>query len=246
VASANPEDYTNRGRIITPLKDRYGAQIRTHYPRTLEHEMRIMEQERTRVEDVGVKVVTPQYMREVIAEITTLARRSPDINQRSGVSVRVSIANYETLDSNALRRAIRCKEAQAAPRMRALGFLVASTVGKSEMETVEEGSESRTLEGLTKKAVSNVFGRYFTVQEFDDLVHRFEEGLVIETSDMLPSAEYARKIGELPELAAGVRKLGLGESPAAVASAVEFILEGLHLNRRLNRDRVEGKTRYRG
>ncbi|MEK7872605.1 MAG: magnesium chelatase, partial [Chloroflexota bacterium] len=91
VASANPEDYTNRGRIITPLKDRYGAQIRTHYPRTLEHEMHIMEQERTQVEDVGVKVMTPLFMREIIAEITTLARRSSDINQRSGVSVRVSI-----------------------------------------------------------------------------------------------------------------------------------------------------------
>ncbi len=246
VASANPEDYTNRGRIITPLKDRYGAQIRTHYPRTLEHEMYIMEQERTRVEDVGVKVVTPPFMREIIAEITTLARRSSDINQRSGVSVRVSIANYETLTSNALRRAIRCKEEEAVPRVSDLAFLVASTVGKIEMETVEDGSEGRTLEGLTKKAVSNVFGRRFTVHEFDDLVRRFEEGLVIETSDTLPSAEYTQKMSEVPELAEGVRRLDLGESPAAVASGVEFILEGLHLNRRLNRDRVEGKTRYRG
>src|SRR6266566_9493655 len=88
VSSANPEDYTNRGRIITPLKDRYGAQIRTHYPRTVEHEIGIMEQERLRFEDDDYKVVVPQYMKEIVAEISRLARRSPDVNQRSGVSVR--------------------------------------------------------------------------------------------------------------------------------------------------------------
>ena len=105
VATANPEDYTNRGRIITPLKDRYGAQIRTHYPRTIEDEITIMEQERSHFPN-ETDIITPQYMKQIIAEITALARRSPDINQRSGVSVRVSISNYETLVSNALRRAI--------------------------------------------------------------------------------------------------------------------------------------------
>ncbi|MBI4308598.1 MAG: magnesium chelatase [Chloroflexi bacterium] len=246
VASANPEDYTNRGRIITPLKDRYGAQIRTHYPRTLEQEIQIVEQERTSVDDIGIRVVMPVYMREIIAEITNLARRSSDINQRSGVSVRVSIANDETLVSNAVRRAIRCTEEQAIPRISDLGYLIASTAGKIEMESVEEGSENRVLEQLTKKAVANIFGRYFNVHDFDDLVRRFEEGLVMETSDMTPSAEYAQKAREVPEFAGGLRKLGVDEHPASIASAVEFILEGLHLNRRLNRDRVEGKIRYRG
>jgi len=162
------------------------------------------------------------------------------------VSVRVSIANDETLVSNALRRAIRCGEEQATPRVSDLGYLVASTAGKIEMESVEEGAESRILEQLTKKAVANIFGRYFTVHDFDDLVRRFEEGLVMETSDAMPSTEYAQRVREVPEFAAGLRKLDAGERPASIASAVEFVLEGLHLNRRLNRDRVEGKLRYRG
>ncbi|PYM61862.1 MAG: hypothetical protein DMD79_11825, partial [Candidatus Rokuibacteriota bacterium] len=119
IASANPEDYTNRGRIITPLKDRFGAQIRTHYPRAIEHEILIVEQEATRFAADGYPVEVPDYMREIVAELTHLARRSPEISQRSGVSVRVSITNYETLVSNALRRAIRLGERPAVPRDRA-------------------------------------------------------------------------------------------------------------------------------
>ena len=127
VASANPEDYTNRGRIITPLKDRYGAQIRTHYPKNPESEIEIMEQERTHFEDDGDRRVdVPQYMKEIVAEITRLARRSPDINQRSGVSVRASIADYEALLANAMRRAIRLegeggRAAGERPAVRAAG-----------------------------------------------------------------------------------------------------------------------------
>src|SRR4051812_12312125 len=117
VASANPEDYTNRGRIITPLKDRAGSQIRTHYPRTVEHEIEIMEQERMVFSDNGIEVTVPQYMREIVAELTHLARKHPDISQRSGVSVRVSVANYENLISNAVKRAIRLGEKNAAPRV---------------------------------------------------------------------------------------------------------------------------------
>src|SRR3954454_13093860 len=117
IASANPEDYTNRGRIITPLKDRFGSQIRTHYPRTVEHEMDIMEQERGIFVDEQYETIMPPYMREIVAEVTHLARKSPDISQRSGVSVRVSVANYENMLSSALRRAIRLRERQVAPRI---------------------------------------------------------------------------------------------------------------------------------
>ena len=123
VSSANPEDYTNRGRIITPLKDRYGVQIRTHYPRAVEHEIGIMEQERMRFDD-EFKVVVPQFMKEIVAEITRLARRSPDINQRSGVSVRASIANYESLLANAQRRAITTREQQVVPRVSDLPYVI--------------------------------------------------------------------------------------------------------------------------
>ncbi|MFQ5473115.1 MAG: magnesium chelatase, partial [Dehalococcoidia bacterium] len=151
VASANPEDYTNRGRIITPLKDRYGAQIRTHYPTNPEIEIEIMEQERFRFdEDIPVKV--PQYMKEIVAEITRLARRSPDVNQRSGVSVRASIADYESLLANALRRAIRLKEKAVVPRVSDLPYVLPALTGKLEFETVEEGREEQIVERLIQGA----------------------------------------------------------------------------------------------
>ena len=148
VATANPEDYTNRGRIVTPLKDRYGAQIHTHYPRTLDEEIAIMDQERNRFPDED-RVVVPEFMTEIVAEVTARARSSNEINQRSGVSVRVSISNYETLISNALRRSIRHGEDIACPRISDLPYLIASLGGKIEMETFGEGREDRLVEDLT-------------------------------------------------------------------------------------------------
>ena len=245
VASANPEDYTNRGRIITPLKDRYGAMARTHYPKSMEHELEIMEQEAQQPDIPGTKLSVPYYMKEVIAEFTVLARRSPDINQRSGVSVRVSIDNYESIMSNALRRALRLGEEHAVPRISDLPYILASTSGKLELESVEEGRETRLIEELTKKALLTVFGRYFSVHDFDEQVLKFEEGAVVETSDMMPVREYVRKARQLGGFGEELKRLGVDENPAAIASAVEFILEGLHLNRRLNRDKVEGRYRYR-
>ncbi|MBI4215980.1 MAG: magnesium chelatase [Chloroflexi bacterium] len=245
VASANPEDYTNRGRIITPLKDRYGAQIRTHYPKTMEHEIAIMEMERTNFEDKDLKVSVPPYMRDIVAELTSLARRSPDINQRSGVSVRVSIANFESMVANAQRRAIRLGERQVSPRVSDLPFLLASTAGKIELETAEDGREEKVLEDLTRKAVLNVFNRFFRPADFDDLLAKFEAGLAIEVSDLQLSSDYVKLVRESASLREGVKKLGGGEDPAAIASAIEFILEGLHLHRRLNKDKLAGKARYR-
>src|SRR5947199_7014735 len=112
VASANPEDYTNRGRIITPLKDRFGAQIRTHYPLDTDHEITIIDQERRPLDVPGYRIECPEFMTEIVAEISQQARVSPQVNQRSGVSVRLSIANFETLTANALRRAIRNGETE--------------------------------------------------------------------------------------------------------------------------------------
>ncbi len=246
VASANPEDYTNRGRIITPLKDRYGAQIRTHYPKNQELEIQIMDHERARFDDDEIKTVVPKYMKEVVAEITALARRSPDVNQRSGVSVRVSIDNYETMISNAMRRAVLLGEDQAVPRISDLPALTTSTMGKLEMESIEDGREGKVLEEITKKAVVNVFGRHFSVHDFDDLVKKFEEGTTAEVSDMMHAKDYTKKMKEFGATAEAFKKLGVEDTPAGIASGVEFILEGLHLNRRLNRDKVDGKTRYRG
>ncbi|MBI4298534.1 MAG: magnesium chelatase [Chloroflexi bacterium] len=245
VATANPEDYTNRGRIITPLKDRYGAQIRTHYPRTSDEEIEIVEQERSRFADSEENVKVPVYIKDIIAEFTSLARRSPDINQRSGVSVRVSIANYETLVSNAFKRSLQHKEGFAVPRISDLPAILASTTGKIELESVEEGREARIIEELTKKAVLNVFGRYFNVRDFDTLIQKFEQGLAVETGSDIPSKSYKQLLKDLEGISIALERLQVKDEPAAIASAIEFVLDGLHLSRKLNRDRVEGRFRYR-
>jgi len=247
VASANPEDYTNRGRIITPLKDRYGAQIRTHYPKNVEAEIAIMEQERTPFdEDEEAPVNVPAYMKEIVAEVTRLARRSPDINQRSGVSVRASIADYEALLANAFRRAIRLNEKEIVPRVSDLPYLVPAISGKLEFETVEEGREEQVIDRLLQGAVLAVFNRYFSLGELEATVAKFKAGYAVEVGDQTPSAEYAKLMKQTEGMDAAIEKLGAGESKPAVASAVEFVLEGLHLNKRLNKDKVGGRYQYRG
>jgi magnesium chelatase subunit I len=245
VASANPEDYTNRGRIITPLKDRFGSQIRTHYPRTLEHEIDIMEAERQTFPSEGYEVVVPQYMKEIIAEFSQLARKSPDISQRSGVSARVSITNYENLLSSAFRRSVRLGERQVTPRVSDLSAIVASTTGKIELESSGDQRDEKVIDKLIQGAVLNVWKRYFLIQEFDDVVQRFDNGLSVEVSDSSPSMSYVQQLSDVQSLKAAVAKLGATGSPASIAAALEFILEGLHLNRKLNKDRVAGALRYR-
>ena len=253
VASANPEDYTSRGRIITPLKDRLGSQIRTHYPRTLEHEMAIVRQEKHRfeVEDGVPAIVMPGFMEELVAELTHLARRSPEISQRSGVSVRVSVANAEVLEAAALKRAVRLGEPVAAPRVSDLGAVVASTVGKVELESIgDDAPEERIVERLITKALHTTFNRHASLDELEGVVEAFEDGFTVETGDRTPAREYVAWMREVPGLEDSVRRLGAfdvtdgAEEPAVVASAVEFLLEGLHLARRLNKDRVPGGTVY--
>jgi magnesium chelatase subunit I len=248
VASANPEDYTSRGRIITPLKDRLGSQIRTHYPHTIDDEIQIMLQERTQLAGEGIpELIEPTFMLELIAELSQLARRSPDVSQRSGVSVRVSIANLETVSASAVKRAVRLGEAQAAPRISDLPALVASTAGKLELETLsDEMPEERVVDRLLARAIHNVFARYLDVNDLDEIVEAFEAGLVLETGDLTRSSDYVRWLRETPGLDEAVAHLGGTNGSAAVtASAVEFVFEGLHLNRRLNKDRSGGGGRYR-
>src|SRR6187399_273321 len=201
VASANPEDYTSRGRIITPLKDRLGSQIRTHYPRTLDHEMAIVRQEKHRfgVAEGAPVVVVPGFMEELVAELTHLARRSPEISQRSGVSVRVSVANQEVLEAAALKRAVRLGEAVAAPRVSDLGAVIASTVGQVELESVgDEAPEERIVERLITKAIFATFTRRASLEELDPIVDAFEDGFTVETGDLTPSREYVAWMREVP------------------------------------------------
>jgi magnesium chelatase subunit I len=254
VASANPEDYTSRGRIITPLKDRLGTQARTHYPRTLEHELEIVHQEKQRFEagDGEPAIVVPAFMEELLAELTQLARRSPEISQRSGVSVRVTVANAEVMEAAALRRAVRLGESVASPRVSDLGAVIASTVGKIELESVgDDAPEERIVERLITKALYATFGRRVAIDDLDDVVLAFEDGLVVETGDGVPSREYVGWMREVPGLHEAVRRLGAfdvtdgAEEPGVAASGVEFILEGLHLSRRINKDRAGSGTVYR-
>ena len=253
IASANPEDYTSRGRIITPLKDRFGAQIRTHYPEETATEIAIMEQESAPIfGDSGeavaagaVPVHVPGFMKEIVAELSQLARRSSEVSQRSGVSVRVTIANHETLAATALKRAVRLGEPTAAPRVSDLPAVVASTAGKIELETLgDEAREDRVVEKLLQRSVVNVFNRHFALSELASLVERFETGATADVGEYVTSLAHEKLVGELPELRRAVGRLEVGESPASVASGVEFILEGLHLNRRLNKERRAGGVRY--
>ena len=244
IASANPEDYTSRGRIITPLKDRFGSQVRTHYPLTVGEEMQIMEQERNPVPE-DFELIFPNFMKEIVAELTHLARRSPHISQSSGVSVRMSIANFENLASNAVRRAARLGESIAVPRITDLAYLTSSTAGRVEIEALDEGKEEQVLSRLERGAISAVFSRYFSAAHFDGLVSRFEDGTMLEVGEGIGARAYARAIGDFPEMASALKKLSLPDRPEVRASVIEFLLEGLHLNKRLNKDEVEGRAVYR-
>ena len=248
VASANPEDYTNRGRIITPLKDRFGSQVRTHYPLEVETEVAIVEQEARPLDVDGVRVSVPDYMSELVATLTHLARESSHVNQRSGVSVRLSVANQEVLVANATRRALRQGERDVSPRVSDLDALAASTMGKIEIETLEDGREEQIAEHLLRSAVLTVFKRRVPPASLREVVVAFEEGATVSTGDDVAAAELARLVEDVPALREPVAALAGGdESPAALASAVELVLEGLHLSKRLNKDALAsgGGATYR-
>jgi magnesium chelatase subunit I len=236
VATANPEDYTHRGRIVSPLKDRFGTQVRTHYPEDPAEEIGIMDQEaRPPAGEIPVRV--PAFMKEVLAALTSELRRSPHVNQRSGVSVRFSIGNLETLQAAAIRRAARAGEPEAVPRPCDLPAVLEASEGRIEFDTVEEGREEEILLRALSGAILRVFRRRLSGFDFGPLLHRFGEGLVARTSDLTPAGEFLDQFGQLPGLARLLSRLGVEEeSPGVAASAMEFALEGLHLSRRLNRD----------
>ena len=246
VASANPEDYTNRGRIITPLKDRFGAQIRTHYPLDTDLELAVVDQEARPLDVPGLRVEVPDYMAEIVATVSHEARASAHVNQRSGVSVRLTIANYETMVANAARRALRLGETVVVPRVSDLEALPASTAGKVEIETLDEGDEGAVLERILKASVLTVFRRRCPMDRFRDALAEFDGGTILHTGDDVPSADYVAALATLPALRAAVVPLAGGENPAAIASAVELVLEGLHLSRRLNKDAAGSRATYRG
>jgi magnesium chelatase subunit I len=248
VASANPEDYTNRGRIITPLKDRFGAQIRTHYPMDVPTEIAIAEQEARSLDGAaaGLRSSVPPYLAEVVATLSHLARSSPHVNQRSGVSVRLTVSNSETLLANATRRALRLGESEVVPRVSDLEALVPSTMGKIEVETLEDGRDEIIVENLVKAALLTVFKGRFNVGDLRAVVAAFDEGRIVHAGDDVPSSTYVELVAGVPDLREPVSALTADdESAASVAAAVEFLLEGLHLSKRLNKDAAGGRSAYR-
>ncbi len=260
VASANPEDYTNRGRIITPLKDRFGAQIRTHYPLDTDTEAAIVEQEAEPLADSAdgvpgdaaseLALTVPSFMSEIVVRLTHEARASSLVSQRSGVSVRVSITNHETMVANAVRRALRAGGDHAVPRVTDLEALTASTAGKVEIETLEDGRDAEVLERLLRTAVLAVFRDRVPPITHGEVVDAFDDGLVVDVGEDVDDAAYLKLLDRIPALAATVRALvGDGgsheESPELLASGVELVLEGLHLNRRLNKDTVGARAQFR-
>ena len=246
-ASANPEDYTNRGRIITPLKDRFGAQIRTHYPLDAATELTIVEQEVELPDDIAVSV--PEFMGEIIATFSQLARASSHVNQRSGVSVRLSVANYETLVANAMRRSLRTNERLVVPRVSDLDALASSTTGKIEFETLGDGRESEILEHLVRAAVLTVFKDSVPPITHRAVIEAFDNGVSASAGEDISSADYLALLKSMPALDAPVQALLAdepdAEAPEVVASAIEFVLEGLHLSKRLNKDAAGGRAQYR-
>jgi magnesium chelatase subunit I len=246
VATANPDDYTHRGRIVSPLKDRFGTQVRTHYPETPREEIRIMDQE-ARSPAGGAPVRVPVFMKEIVAALTQELRRSPHVNHRSGISVRYSIGNLETLVAAAVRRAARAGEPEAVPRVVDLPAVLASSEGRVEFDTIEEGREDEILTRALRSAELEVFRRRLSGHDFGPLLARFEPGFAVETSDVTPASDLLARVGELPGLAKLLERLGVEEeSPGVAASALEFALEGLHLSRRLNKDAADGVAVYEG
>jgi magnesium chelatase subunit I len=246
VASANPDDYTNRGRIITPLKDRFGSQIRTHYPLEISTEIAVVRQESRNASVGNVTVRIPSFMEEIIATVSHLARASTKINQRSGVSVRLTTSNQELMCANAMRRALKAKEQEVAPRVCDLDALAASTAGKIEIDVIDDSREGQVFDQLVRGAVLQVAKQRISPEKFRLVTEEFVEGKVVQTGEDISSADYVALLKTMPGLRGVVTDLVDGDESAAVlASAIEFVLEGLHLSKRLNKDATAGKAIYR-
>ncbi len=243
VASANPEDYTNRGRIITPLKDRFGAEIRTHYPLRLSDEVDLVEQE------ANLQATVPAHIFEIIARFTRQVRESPAIDARSGVSARFAVAGTETVAASALRRAVITGEETPVARVCDLVGMVPSLRGKVEFEVSEEGREEEILAHLLRRAVAETWRRRLGSVDLSALVNRFDEGATVETGELVTARDLLERIGQVDGLARIISALGdedRAESPGIAAAALELALEGLFLTRRISKDEVPGRTVYGG
>ena len=251
IASANPEDYTNRGRIITPLKDRFGAEVRTHYPLRLDDEVTLIRQEAVLAwaEQPLGRPLIPGHLLEVIARFTRAVRESPQIDARSGVSARFGIAAAETVGASAVRRAAVCGEEVPVARVADLPAVVPVSLGKVEFDQLEEGRELELLKHLLRRSVAETWRARLAGTDLSGLLHRFDEGGTVETGDLVPAGDLLARVGPVPGLAQLLRRLGddsAAETPGLAAAALEFAMEGLHLSKRLAKEELPGRTVYGG
>jgi magnesium chelatase subunit I len=262
VASANPEDYTNRGRIITPLKDRFGAEIRTHYPIDLDDELQLIAQEAAVLWDSpdagagstsdiahGAPLV-PSHLLEVVARFARAVREAPQVDQRSGVSARFAIAAVETLAASAVRRAAITGETIAVARVSDLPSIVPASRGKVEFDDADSGREFEVLEHLLRRAVAETSRARLAGLDLRSLQAKFDDGLLVQSGDTVSADALLEQLGTIPGLADLLERLepdSVHEGPATVgiaAAAVEFALEGLYLNKRLAKESGGGRTVY--
>ncbi len=246
VASANPDDYTSRGRIVTPLKDRFGAQVRTHYPPGLDDELALIRQEA----DLPPGTTVPSHLLEAVARFTRLVRASNRVDHGSGVSVRFSVAAAETLAASALRRAALVGEEVPVARVCDLAGVAEPLLGKVEFEAGAQGREASVLETLLRRAVAETFRARLGDADLEPLSDRFTGGGTVESGDLVGAAELLRRVGTVPGLS-GLMERAAPESadgpptPGLAAAVVEFALEGLYLERRLSKDTVPDGGVYR-
>ncbi|MVA74989.1 magnesium chelatase [Auraticoccus sp. F435] len=251
VASANPEDYTNRGRIITPLKDRFGAEIRTHYPTEIEHEVALVRQEAElavgRLPD-GTEVVgaVPEHLLRVVAELTDELRGSSAIDQASGVSARFAVAAVEQLSGAALRRAAITGDPHPVARIGDLAAVLPTLRGKLEFEMGEEGREDDVVEHLLRMATATVFRDLLAGVDLTGFTDLFAEDATVETGPLVTSTELLAQFERVPGLSTVMAALRVHEdtvSPGQAAAAIELVCEGLYLTRRLSKATVDEHRR---
>ncbi len=255
VFSANPEDYTNRGRIVTPLKDRIGTVVRTHYPETTQEALQIVSENAWLNRNAGpsasgVKVIVPRFLSEIVEEVVKLARTSPHVSQASGVSVRTSIANAEAVVSNAERRGILTGEETVIARICDLQHVAASSRGKIEMTLSEDdGSEDKLIQSLIGEAVKNIFNKLSKGMNFETITEEFKGNITFPAGDELPAEEVVANIKTLKPLHNAAKQmqkqLDLDDSNGALAAAGELVLEGLYVNNRLSKYNNRGRTFFR-
>lgn len=244
--SANPATYNRSGKVIPQLKDRIGATIATHYPRDRQTGIRITRQEAGI--DLGGEhpVLVPPFMEEIVEEISAAARRSRFVDQQSGVSARLSSANWRTMVANARRRAIQLGERPAVPRISDLAHVHASALGKLELDLMgtHQMSERQVIDAIVAEAIATVFKEYCDEHGLDEIADIFAKGVRIEVGDLLPSSHYAERLKRVPPAWEKAFEVNAAGDPAVRASCVEFVLAGLHATDRISRSQSHGRIVY--